>query len=199
MYSTKKDNINAVKWAKKAADQGDAQSQYNVGIAYWNGDGVTQDKVEAVMWFKKAVEQGYAKAKCALGKAYLLGEGGVKKNYRVAVMYFVEANREYDFDIVDQFEFECALNLAEMWTECEENANNGDAYMQYLVGKNYYGKGIAKRSIMQKSTEIEYIIKAYEYLQKAVNANFERAKSEISKLMSDKRAMKILKKNGAIK
>ncbi len=36
---------------KLAADQGDTNAQYNLGINYANGQGVPQDDVQAYMWF----------------------------------------------------------------------------------------------------------------------------------------------------
>ncbi|WP_295388321.1 tetratricopeptide repeat protein, partial [Thiolapillus sp.] len=52
----------AVKWYRRAAEQGYALAQYNLGVIYNNGQGVQQDKKEAVKWFRKAAEQGYASA-----------------------------------------------------------------------------------------------------------------------------------------
>ena len=46
----------------KAAEQGNANAQYNLGVMYANGDGVTKDAVKAVEWYQKAAAQGYADA-----------------------------------------------------------------------------------------------------------------------------------------
>ena len=54
------DYAEAVKCYRKAAEQGDAAAQYNLGVIYYNGEGVTQDYAEAVKWYRKAAEQGYA-------------------------------------------------------------------------------------------------------------------------------------------
>ena len=48
------------------ADQGDADAQYNLGVCYEKGRGVTQSYDEAVKWFRKAAEQGYSRAKDSL-------------------------------------------------------------------------------------------------------------------------------------
>jgi TPR repeat protein len=56
----------AVKWFRKAADQGDAKAQLNLGACYFRGEGVKQDKAEAVKWYRKAAEQGYELAIKAL-------------------------------------------------------------------------------------------------------------------------------------
>ena len=61
-----KDDYEAVKWYRKAADQGDARAQCNLGLMYENGRGVSKDEYEAVKWFRKAAEQGYENAKKTL-------------------------------------------------------------------------------------------------------------------------------------
>ncbi|HIU91462.1 MAG TPA: SEL1-like repeat protein [Candidatus Fimimonas merdipullorum] len=51
-----------------AANQGDAAAQYNLGVCYYNGEGVTQNKAEAARLFKLAAAQGDENAKNALKK-----------------------------------------------------------------------------------------------------------------------------------
>ena len=58
-----KDYAEAVRWYRKAAEQGNANAQYNLGLMYEEGLGVAKDGAEAMRWFRKAAEQGYAKAK----------------------------------------------------------------------------------------------------------------------------------------
>jgi len=36
-YGVIEDDVEAVKWYRKAADQGDATAQYNLGVMYKNG------------------------------------------------------------------------------------------------------------------------------------------------------------------
>ncbi len=44
----------AVKWFRKAAEQGYGGAQFNLGVMYDNGYGVPQDYVQAYMWFNLA-------------------------------------------------------------------------------------------------------------------------------------------------
>ncbi|HDR2334007.1 TPA: SAM-dependent methyltransferase, partial [Enterobacter kobei] len=60
---------------RKAAEQGDAGAQCNLGLMYANGQGVVQDDQQAAAWFRKAAEQGYADAQCNLGVMYAEGRG----------------------------------------------------------------------------------------------------------------------------
>lgn len=48
----------AVNCYRKAAEQGDATAQNNLGVMYTNGLGVGQDYAQAVEWYRKAAEQG---------------------------------------------------------------------------------------------------------------------------------------------
>ena len=59
----------------QAAEQGQAKAQFNVGLRYANGRGVSKDVVEAAKWYRKAAEQGHAKAQFNLGAMYANGRG----------------------------------------------------------------------------------------------------------------------------
>ena len=73
----KRDDAEAVRWYRKAAKQGYAKAQYNLGVAYENGQGVKQDHDEAVRWYLKAAEQGLVNAVSALER---LSAGAVTGN-----------------------------------------------------------------------------------------------------------------------
>jgi len=60
---------------KSLAEQGDADAQWNLGMMYYNGQGVEQDSVEAVKWFQKSAEQGDADSQLGLGWMYANGKG----------------------------------------------------------------------------------------------------------------------------
>jgi uncharacterized protein len=64
-----------VKWFRKAAEQGYANAQHNLGYMYHSGKGVTQDYAEAVKWYRKAADQGLAIAQTNLGVKYAKGDG----------------------------------------------------------------------------------------------------------------------------
>ena len=53
----------AVKWYRKAAEQGNATAQTFLGGCYANGRGVSEDMAEAVKWWRRAAGQGHAQAK----------------------------------------------------------------------------------------------------------------------------------------
>ncbi len=57
------------------AEQGHAVAQNNLGVMYFNGQGVAQDYAEALKWYSKAAEQGHAQAQYNLGVMYANGQG----------------------------------------------------------------------------------------------------------------------------
>ncbi|MDG2051139.1 MAG: tetratricopeptide repeat protein [Myxococcota bacterium] len=56
----------AAKWYRKAAEQGFADAQSNLGLMYLKGEGVVQDYVLAHMWLNLARAQENEDAKKAL-------------------------------------------------------------------------------------------------------------------------------------
>lgn len=80
----------AIYWLRKAASQGLAKAQYELGQRYVVGKGVSQDDKQAVYWFRKSAEQGYADAQIILGWCYADGDGA-PKNEAIAVEWFQKA------------------------------------------------------------------------------------------------------------
>jgi hypothetical protein len=74
---------------KLAADQGDAQTQYNLAVNYRDGlGGLPKDDREAARLLKLAADQGYASAQFSLGAFYVSGRGGLPKDDREAARLF---------------------------------------------------------------------------------------------------------------
>ena len=67
MYSKGKgipqDYGEALKWLRKAAEQGNSSAQLNLGVMYDNGKGVVQDYITAHMWYNLAGVGGNEKAR----------------------------------------------------------------------------------------------------------------------------------------
>jgi S1-C subfamily serine protease len=70
-----KDNVEAVRWYRKAAEQGLAEAQLDIGRCFSSGQGVTKDEIEAEKWYRKAANQGLDRAQCMLGMSYFGGIG----------------------------------------------------------------------------------------------------------------------------
>jgi len=52
------DDVEAVRWYRLAAEQGDAIAQTRLGRMYAVGEGVPEDRVLAYMWWNLAAAQG---------------------------------------------------------------------------------------------------------------------------------------------
>jgi len=60
---------------RKLADQGDPEAQWQMGVRYYDGDGVPHDDAQAMRWFELAAEQGHINAQSRLGAYYWAGRG----------------------------------------------------------------------------------------------------------------------------
>lgn len=69
------DAAEAARSYRKAAEQGYAGAQNNLGLLYESGQGVEQDFAEAVKWYCKAAKQEVAEAQFNLAVAYAKGQG----------------------------------------------------------------------------------------------------------------------------
>lgn len=67
MYSdgtgVEQDYGQALQWYLKAAEQNEAEAQYNLGVLYQEGLGVEQNNKEAAYWYHIAADQGSDRAK----------------------------------------------------------------------------------------------------------------------------------------
>ena len=77
----------AARLFKLSAAQGDAASQFNLGIMYYTGQGIVQDYAEAAHWYKLSAAQGHAGAQFNLGHMYYDGQG-VVQDYGEAVRLY---------------------------------------------------------------------------------------------------------------
>ncbi len=135
------DYAEAVRWFRKAAEQGDPDGEYYVGTAYDSGKGVPEDKVQAVKWYRKAAEKGVAIAQYMLGHAYETGEGVAK----------------------DEIEAYAYFNLA---GATEKSARERIATMEETMQPNVRLLGQQRTRELRK--EIEGKIESLEELRKAV-------------------------------
>ena len=100
---------------------GNADAQYNLGIMYASGLGVTQDYNEAVKWFRLSSGQGNAQAQDIYGLMYASGRG-VTQDYVRAHMWLnisassgntlAESNRDKVAKKMTQTQIEKAQEMA---------------------------------------------------------------------------------------
>ena len=140
----------AVKWYRKAAEQGHAQAQCDLGWMYDNGHGVPKDCTEAMKWFRKAAEQGHAVAQCSLGNMYTDGRGVfVLKDYAEAVKWYRKAAdqgyaiAQFNLGVMYANGRGVPKDYAEAAKWYRKAAEQGNAWAQYNLGCMYLnGRGV---------------------------------------------------------
>ena len=137
----------ALKRFNKAAEQGNADAQYKLGVCYENGKGVPQNMVEALKWFRKAAEQGNADALYELGVCYENGKG-VPQNTEEAMKWYNIA-AEHGNDMAQK------------------------KYLSYLKNTGVIAKGIPmKISYYQLTTEHDNLVIILKYFLKCLKNYF---------------------------
>ena len=141
------DFAQALKWYKKAAKQGYAKAQYNIGDMYRCGHGVPRDPAKAMKWYRKAAKQGYAKAQYDLGLSYLYGYD-VKQDTAQAMNWWLKAaeqgyvQAQRGLGSIYYYRVEDFVQAVHWYCKAAEQ---GDADAQYHLGMIYkYGYGVAK-------------------------------------------------------
>jgi TPR repeat protein len=88
------DYATAFRSMKPLAEKGDAKAQHNLGLMYYQGQGVPQNYSEAAKWYRRAAEQGMADSQVNLGLMYYHGQG-VSRDYVLAHMWLNIAASQY--------------------------------------------------------------------------------------------------------
>jgi len=103
----KDDIIEAYNWFSKAAEQGHAQAQFNMGVIFSTGRGASNDFEKSIEWFTKAAVQGNAEAQMVLGNYYFTISFSDKSAGEQSTNWYIKA------------------------------AENGHVLAQYRLGKQY--------------------------------------------------------------
>jgi len=110
---------------RKEAEQGDAESQFCLGLMYMEGQGVQVDNQEACFWWEKAAANGHVSAQCNIGVMYEHGDGVVQSHSEAMKWYLLAAEQG---DVTAQY------NLGRLY----EDSENID--QDYSIAREWYGK-----------------------------------------------------------
>lgn len=144
----------AVKWYRRAAEQNQAEAQYNLGICYSKGEGVVEDQMEALKWYRKAAEQNCAEAQHGLGVCYANGDGVTKDAAEAAKWYRKAADQnfaqaQYNLGICYRDGIGVAKDEAEEVKWYQKAAEQRYAPAQCNLGECYdNGEGVTKDAIL---------------------------------------------------
>ena len=163
-YGTAVDFFEAVKWVQKAAEQGLARAQYDLGVMYQFGRGVERSYEKAVEWYQKAAEQGAASAQVLLGEMYYYGTG-VEQSDEKAAEWFLKAAEQGFADVQNVLGVMYAngTGVAQSYEKAAEwylkAAKQGLARAQYHLGLMYAkGRGVEQSDVKAA----EWVLKAAE-------------------------------------
>lgn len=80
----------AMRWYQRAAESGNAQAQYLLGLRYERGIDTASDTARAAQWYARAAAQGHAEAQFKLASLYARGDG-VPADHAVAAQWYEKA------------------------------------------------------------------------------------------------------------
>ncbi len=78
-----------------SANEGNAEAQFDIAYAYFNGEGIERDYASAAMWFKRSARQNYAKAQYNLAYCYMNGCGVPRDYDKASDLLHQSANNNY--------------------------------------------------------------------------------------------------------
>ena len=157
VHHSKHDYAKAFEYYQKAASQGMADAQYNLGYLYENGLGVKQDYTKAREWFEKSAAQGKAYAQTSLGNIYYNGLE-VEQDYAKALEYYQKAAAQGDvvaeFNIGYMYQYGHVLeqNYAKAMEWYEKAASQGYVSAQNNIG-SMYAEGLGVKQDYDKARE----------------------------------------------
>ena len=169
----KEEDAEAVKWYRKAAEQGHAEAQYALGSCYqrsivdvplqrlgnvmsnfFTGNPLSLERninnVMAVRWYRKAAQQMHVRARYELGKMYECGNG-VTQDFAEAAKWYLKAamagNSDAQFDVGNLFDLGRGVprDHTEAFKWFSKSAEQGRNQAQHSIGIMYAeGAGVSK-------------------------------------------------------
>jgi len=89
-----KDEKEGIQLLSKAVLSKSLTARYNLGMAYYNGDGVLKNMEKAIQWLRIAEKQNFSEAQYTLGLILLEGQGGVSKNTSEGLRLLNKASKQ---------------------------------------------------------------------------------------------------------
>ena len=150
MIKHEKSSSRAMEWLKESAENGDAESQYLLGMCYKDAKcGIEQDYTNAFKWLKLAVKQEYKQAKKPLESCYKdLGYSDDKRDIELLLKLAKQNDVEAQYQLA--FHYRLKRNYSEAFKYLTQAGKNGHFTAQLTLGDLYH-KG--KRGIQKNPTE----------------------------------------------
>ena len=147
-----------LKQLQAEAERGNAQAQYILGGAYYNGNGVARNPAQGAQWLLKAAEGGFAPAQCDLGVMYQNGVG-VDQSFDDAVKWYEKAAEQGDAlachnlgSIRAKGFWDKKLDSFQQMRFAYATSNNVEAYKWFtLAAKRGHALSLKDKSILERS------------------------------------------------
>jgi TPR repeat protein len=89
-----KDSRKGIEYLSKAVKAKSLTARFNLGMAYYNGDGVGKDSSKAVQWLALAEKQNFSEAQYVLGRMYFEGDDLIRKDRSKGLFYLKKASAQ---------------------------------------------------------------------------------------------------------
>lgn len=174
----KVDHFKSLEWLEKAAAQGLAVAQFDLGHAWLAGyAGIRSDVSRGLEWLSRAAEQGHLRAQMALARVYRLGLAGVVRDVARSNQWLKMAADQGDARAQQLYGARLVQGDAEGQVEeglgwLQRAAEQGDHESLFLLGAMHFkGRGIpldfvkARAYIQLSSLLIERNLKTHAELE----------------------------------
>jgi TPR repeat protein len=145
------DQLRAEAAVRKAANGGNAEAQFRLGVMYGNGDGVGLDYEQALHWFERAAAQGHENAVITLAWMFANGTGVVMDERRARELYIMAAQRgsakaQYVVGTMYRFaQYGASKDIAQAVKWYLKAADQGMPTAQFALGRMLMeGKGVVR-------------------------------------------------------
>ncbi len=159
------DNTTALIKFQSAAQQGNRNARYLLGLMYSGGIGVETNYKEALRWYRLAAEQGHSSAQSNLGFIYYKGQG-VAQDYKEALRWYRLAAKQGHSDAQN--------NLGAMYAEGKGVLqDNIKSHMWFNVAAANDGENSVKnRDIVATKMTAQQIEQAQRMARDCMSSNF---------------------------
>jgi TPR repeat protein len=145
------DHLSAEAAVRRAANSGNAEAQFRLGVMYGNGEGVGLDYERARHWFERAAAQGHENALITLAWMFANGTGVVMDEDRARELYIAAAKRgsakaQYVVGTMYRFaQYGAPKDIAQAVKWYLKAADQGMPTAQFALGRMLMdGKGVVR-------------------------------------------------------
>ncbi|HET9843090.1 MAG TPA: tetratricopeptide repeat protein [Gammaproteobacteria bacterium] len=149
-----------------AAEKGNPQAQYEIGLRFLHGDGVKKDSIEAFEWLQEAATLNHNPAQYELGMMFLEGKG-VAQDSKTAIHWLTKAAENNN----PQAQYELGL-LYFTGKFLQKNVQQAYAWFNVAASQDIVEAHAARSLVIQEMTAQE--IEQAENLSRPMHLNFNK-------------------------